>query len=359
MLHVGTAYPSGEARRLWRVDLSSLKADLAFAAAVSAVLNLVFLVVVGIQNWMLYPAWALNIERFLLGFVLVRTIPSVAIVAIVANRAPAAGWPRYACLVAGGILCMVWWSIVGKMMAPNIAGPGGIDFTLATLQIVASSYRSSARTADGELLRRHVDAMTLKAEVKRTNLGLLRAQMEPHFLFNTLATVRALSRVNVEATLDMIDNLTRYLSEALPQLRQEETTLENERELICAYLRIHQIRSGPRLEFEFDLPAELRSARVPTLILLTLVENALKHGVDPVVAGGHIRVSAAREHTMLILRVADSGTGMSATEGHGLGLANIRRRLNLLYGNRAQLTLTSQKPGGVTAIVALPAGRQI
>jgi LytS/YehU family sensor histidine kinase len=97
----------------------------------------------------------------------------------------------------------------------------------------------------------------------------------------------------------MIDNFMRYLSEALPQLRQDETTLENERELISAYLRIHQIRMGCRLRLEFELPQELRTARVPTLILLTPVENALKHGVDPVVVGGQIRVTAACEHSAL------------------------------------------------------------
>jgi LytS/YehU family sensor histidine kinase len=103
-----------------------------------------------------------------------------------------------------------------------------------------------------------------------------------------------------------------------------------------------------------SLPAGLGSLRIPTMILLTLVENALKHGINPTMEGGSVRVSVARDRSALVLEVADSGHGMSVTEGHGMGLANIRRRLTMLYGDRALLSLASAQSRGTVAIVSIP-----
>ena len=152
----------------------------------------------------------------------------------------------------------------------------------------------------------------------------------------------------------MIDNLMRYLSEALPKLRQEESSLADEMHLIDAYLRIHQIRMGRRLSYELSVPEHLGSQRIPTMILLTLVENAVKHGINPAVDGGSIRVSASRERAALVLKVSDSGQGMAATDGHGMGLANIRRRLTMLYGDDAVLSLARAASHGVVATVSIP-----
>ena len=137
-------------------------------------------------------------------------------------------------------------------------------------------------------------------------------------------------------------------------MRQEQAALAEELELVDAYLGIHKIRMGERLSFELSAPASLVGVRIPTMILLTLVENALKHGINPTVEGGHIRVSAVQERGALVLRVIDSGRGMTATEGHGLGLANIRQRLTMYYGERALLALSAAESGGVMASVSIP-----
>jgi len=283
-----------------------------------------------------------------------RMLLTVPIIAIAANRAPAAGVMRYLVLGVGGFLCIVWWYLAGKLMGEPGPIPGLDSVAAATLQAIATAYRSSARTTGDALARQQTDDARLDAELKQSRLQLLRAQIEPHFLFNTLATVRTLGRIDPAAAVDMIDNLMRYLSESLPKLRQDETTLADEQQLVVAYLRIHQIRMGSRLHFDFVLPPDLRQVRIPTMILLTLVENALKHGVQSAIAGGTIQVSAARDGAMLLLKVADSGKGMSVTEGNGTGLANIRQRLTMRYGERAALTLVPQEPRGTIATVLVP-----
>jgi LytS/YehU family sensor histidine kinase len=154
----------------------------------------------------------------------------------------------------------------------------------------------------------------------------------------------------------MIDNLVRYLGEALPRLRQDESALGDELRLVDAYLRIHQVRMGARLEYEITDPGDLAGERVPTMMLLTLVENALKHGINPLVEGGFIRVSATCERATLVLKVADSGRGLTTEHGHGAGLANVRLRLTMLYGERAILSLARAQSRGVVATVSIPTG---
>jgi LytS/YehU family sensor histidine kinase len=238
-----------------------------------------------------------------------------------------------------------------------LEGQGGPNLeygVMVALIVTACVYRSSARSATEMFMQRQIEGAALDADVKRARLQLLRAQIEPHFLFNTLATVRTLARTDRAAAVDMIDHLMRYLSEALPKLRQEECCLAEELQLIDAYLRIHQIRMGSRLSYELLIPEALHEQRIPTMILLTLVENAVKHGINPAVDGGRISVSASRERDALVLKVSDSGQGLAATDGHGMGLANIRRRLTMLYGDGAVLSLARPAAHGVTATVSIP-----
>jgi LytS/YehU family sensor histidine kinase len=225
---------------------------------------------------------------------------------------------------------------------------------MVMLVVAASAYRSSARAATSAHLQQHLRRESLDAEIKHARLQLLRAQIEPHFLFNTLSTVRTLARIDRSAAVEMIDNLLRYLSEALPKLRRDESSLGEELQLIDAYLRIHQVRMGERLSYEFSVPQALQAERIPTMVLLTLVENSLKHGINPEVCGGSIRISAIRKPAALLLQVADSGGGMTVTEGTGTGLANIRRRLTALYGDSAGLSLAPAASQGMIATVAIP-----
>jgi signal transduction histidine kinase len=286
------------------------------------------------------------------GIMMLHQLPPVPLLTIAVNLAPARGYRRYAvfALVAlfGWAFCTLFFYFEGE---PTLNLDGAY---MVVLVVIACVYRSSARSATETFMQKQIEGAALDASVKRARLQLLRAQIEPHFLFNTLATVRTLMRTDRAAAVDMIDHLMRYLSEALPKLRQEECSLAEEVQLIDAYLRIHQIRMGSRMSYELSIPEALFERRVPTMMLLTLVENAVKHGINPSVDGGCVSVSANQEQHALVLRVSDSGQGMAATDGHGMGLANIRRRLMMLYGDDAVLSLSRPAARGVTASVSIP-----
>ena len=196
--------------------------------------------------------------------------------------------------------------------------------------------------------------LELDQRMEEARLQVLQAQIEPHFLFNTLATVRRLHQTNHAAAAAMLDNLMRYLAVALPQMRTTESTLGRETALTEAYLNIQRIRMGRRLSFAIDVAATLADAKLPPMMLLTLTENAIKHGLNPLPEGGFIRISARVEAQQLRVHVADSGQGFQRTAGGGTGLANIRARLAAVYGRTAELSIAHNNPRGVTATIALP-----
>jgi len=283
---------------------------------------------------------------------MIHQLPPVPFVTIAVNLAVARGFRRFAVL---SLAVLIMWAYCTLLF--YLEGMPTLNIEAAVIEVLvvtACVYRSSARSATETFMQKQIEGAALDANVKRARLQLLRAQIEPHFLFNTLATIRTLARVDRAAAVDMIDHLMRYLSEALPKLRQEECSLAEELQLIDAYLRIHQIRMGSRMSYELLIPETLFERRIPTMILLTLVENAVKHGINPAVDGGRISVSANQEQHALVLRVSDSGQGMAATDGHGMGLANIRRRLMMLYGDDAVLSLSRPAARGVTASVSIP-----
>jgi Histidine kinase/Histidine kinase-, DNA gyrase B-, and HSP90-like ATPase len=283
-------------------------------------------------------------------------MPAVPFVAIAVDSAPRSHERRYVYLA---IVCLTLWSCwtwLGLLLGESAPVPERSAY-VACLLVTACAFRGSAKASTSVFFTKEIDGAALDANLKRARLQLLRAQMEPHFLFNTLATVGALARIDRVAAVDMIDHLMRYLSEALPKLRQEETSLAQEFQLVGAYLRIHQIRMGMRLSYELSDPDDLGAERIPTMLLLTLVENSVKHGINPTVGGGYIRVAASRVNAALVLQVSDSGSGMAVTEGHGMGLANVRSRLTLLYGKGAVLTLARANTRGTVATVSLPLGR--
>jgi hypothetical protein len=203
----------------------------------------------------------------------------------------------------------------------------------------------------------HADALkalALDRDLSAARLAVLQAQVEPHFVFNALANARWLLRTDAAAARALLDDLLRYFEEALPALRADATTLAREMELARAYLAIHQVRMGARLAFDVRYGEDLAGTNLPPMLLITLVENALKHGLRPLVEGGHVDVFAVAEHGQLIIQVADTGRGMSEGSGHGTGLANIRARLKAVYGDSARLTLAVNQPRGVIATLNLP-----
>lgn len=205
-----------------------------------------------------------------------------------------------------------------------------------------------------DAFRARASRIALESELSRAQFQTLRAQVEPHFLFNTLANLRRLYGLDSQAGRELLHSLRTYLQAALPQLRDQQPRLREEAVLIRAYLDIFRVRMGARLSYEVDFPVELLNVRVPPMMLLTLVENAIKHGLAPLPEGGYLRVSARARNRSLELHVADSGRGMGAGSGQGSGLANIRARLAAAYGAEAALALSLNRPRGVTATLRLP-----
>lgn len=197
----------------------------------------------------------------------------------------------------------------------------------------------------------------LRGQQLEAQLSALQAQIEPHFLFNTLAHVKRLYETAPERGRDMLQALIAYLRAALPAMRRSESTLGQELDLVCNYLSVLQMRMGERLRFTVSVEPGLRDASLPTLVLPTLVENAIKHGLAPLPEGGSIHISAEAEGEQLCVQVLDDGRGFSGQGGSGVGLANTRARLSALFGDRAALVLEAAEPRGVRVRLQLPLNR--
>ena len=222
--------------------------------------------------------------------------------------------------------------------------------TVAGLQEFIQNRRRAADALHAEQLQR----VELDGRLATGRLQVLLAQIEPHFLFNSLANLRRLLRIDSGAGQAMLADLMRYLEVALPRMRAERSTLGSEAELVRAFLAVHQVRMGARLQVEVDVPALLEPVPMPPMMLLTLVENALKHGLNPLPEGGTIRVAASAGEGKLTISVADTGRGLVPGSGGGTGLANIRGRLRAAYGAAASLSLQLNQPRGVVATIELP-----
>jgi signal transduction histidine kinase len=233
--------------------------------------------------------------------------------------------------------------------------------TLTMLKLMAGSqyrarvaaYRATQR-AEGEALKRQLSDAQLKA---------MQAQVEPHFLFNTMASVDYLIDVDPKRASKMQKTLISYLRAALPQMREASTTLAREIKLVSDYLEILKVRMDERLSFTVDVPEALHSADIPPMMLQSLVENAIKHGLEPKPEGGEVCIRAERiadeGGDRLRVTVADTGVGLAtvgvpSTRGTGLGLSNIRDRLALYYGDKGKLVLEPNQPSGTLVTIEIP-----
>ena len=290
-------------------------------------------------------------------------------IVMVGNLGPQAGWKRYAALALAIVLTAPLAAALRfAYIELTFPEPPTLEFypllmlrfwtryaELAGLgTLVVEFYRHETRSVEA-MHRAEIDRQALDREMAEARLQVLQAQIEPHFLFNTLANVRRLYHTDAARGRSMLDHLMRYLEVALPRMRDSRSTLAGEVTLIESYLEVQRIRMGRRLIFEIDVPVELRPLEVPPMMLLTLVENAIKHGLNPLPEGGSLRVQARREGELLCIDVADSGRGFQATSGGGTGLANIRARLAAMHGEAASLALAENYPRGVTSTLRLPA----
>ncbi|OHX20606.1 sensor histidine kinase [Chromobacterium sphagni] len=227
-------------------------------------------------------------------------------------------------------------------------------FLVVTFAMAVSMlyYRSQALAGELEATRRR-EAESREAQTA-AQLALLQAQIEPHFLFNTLANVQSLIEMDPPRASSMLGHLNTYLRASLARSRNAGGTLGQELELVSALLDIAAIRMGERLQVKLEVDEALKALPLPPLLLQPLVENALRHGLEPSVTGGELAIFAERQDKFLRLGVSDSGVGIAESSPPGVGLANIRERLAALYGPAAQLRLMPRQPHGVLAELVLP-----
>jgi len=198
--------------------------------------------------------------------------------------------------------------------------------------------------------------MASEAAAAEARLKLLQAQIEPHFLFNTLANLQALIGVDPARAQEMLRHLDGYLRATLATTRNDRGTLAEEFALLKSYLEILVIRMGQRLAFELDLPQALADAKLPPMLLQPLVENAIRHGLEPKVEGGVVRVSAREEKKQVVLMVEDTGRGFGNGDsaGTGIGLAHVKERLAAVYGGAASVQTSDNPGGGVRVTLRIP-----
>jgi signal transduction histidine kinase len=222
---------------------------------------------------------------------------------------------------------------------------------------VGASYYFS--TAD-RLAHERAAAEAARRSAAENQLKLLESQLEPHMLFNTLANLRVLIALDPPRAQQMLDRLIAFLRATLQASRSAMHSIQTEFDRIADYLELMQVRMGPRLQHTLDLPADLQTLPIPPLLLQPLVENSIRHGLEPQVQGGRIRISAAREGRLIRIEVEDDGCGLSsraaasAAHGSGFGLQQVRDRLQAAYGGDARLELQPGAGGGVVARVWLP-----
>ena len=229
-----------------------------------------------------------------------------------------------------------------------------VGIVLATILVGIAHLRLREAGQREARLKAEADRERLARQGVQAELKLLQAQIEPHFLFNTLANVRHLVQSGSPDALAMLDHLIHYLRTALPEIRSEGSTLGREVELARAYLEIMRLRMGGALQVEVEVPADLAAHPFPPLMVITLVENAIKHGVAPV-GRGTIRVRASADAGRVRVEVDDDGTGLAGAIGQGVGLANLRERLRAMHGEAARLVLESREPAGTRASIEVPA----
>ncbi len=306
------------------------------------------------------------------GVVLGRTLflAAVLLVAYAASRAWPPRWlprwlaPALAVALAAplGTFVVYLWSTGGDLaaiFAPNRAWGffwiTASGWLLGLVLALGAAAREREAQAHAQALAFALERSRLEQQALDARLSLLQAQIEPHFLFNTLANVQALVESQSPRAPAVLKSLIDYLRAAMPRLQTGAPSLANEVALVKAYLALMQLRMPDRLRTTLAVPAELQGLPCPPLALMTLVENAVRHAIDPSEEGGHIEVGAERVGNSLHLWVQDDGPGLAETAQPGTGLSNLRSRLQATHGPAAQLLLTEVQPHGLRAEIVVPA----
>jgi signal transduction histidine kinase len=238
---------------------------------------------------------------------------------------------------------------------------GAAMFVVYGVPELVARLRRRERAAVTRALAAEAASERLARKTAESELRLLQAQVEPHFLYNTLANLRYLIQKNSPDALRMTDALIEYLRTSVPDMRALRVTLGREVDHAGHFLEIMQMRMGSRLTFTLDVPQRLRDVEVPPLMLLTLVENAVKHGIAPQVEGGAVALRARDDGALIEIEVTDTGAGVRGADARtcevpstGVGLENLRGRLQLAYGEQVAVTLTPNAPRGTRVQLRIP-----
>lgn len=229
----------------------------------------------------------------------------------------------------------------------------GVSITITAIAGVVAVYYFYSRSRATYYVRQMSDARRLASEAR---LKLLETQLEPHMMFNTLANLRVLIGTDPARAQEMLDRMIAYLRATLGASRSSLHPLQAEFDRLRDYLELMAVRMGTRLHYTLDLPTDLAQAQVPTLLLQPLVENSIKHGLEPHVAGGTIRIQARRQGDALLLEVADTGVGFhpDLPPGNGFGIAQVRERLQAAYAHAGHFSQHRADGGGSVTRLRLP-----
>lgn len=322
-LLLGIGWHSGLASLLARTMLLGLFAQLVFGL---------------FEQWpKRLPGWLARWALQVLGVAVVMPLGTYAIYVLSTDTGAPPFWEDKERLAGFATL-----SICGLLLAPWAA--------------LAALVRQKDALARHQALAFDLERSELERQALDARLHLLQAQVAPHFLFNTLANVQALVDAGSPQAAAVLRSLIAYLRAAVPRLHEPATTLGQELQLVQAYLELMHMRMPDRLRFALQADEACLSLRCPPLTLLTLVENAVRHGIDPSEEGGRIDIDVRRHDDRCVVRVSDTGVGLRPSgTGLGTGLSTLRERLRLIFGDGAWLSVSAQPPHGVCARLDLPA----
>jgi signal transduction histidine kinase len=249
-----------------------------------------------------------------------------------------------------------FWHVTERL--EGFSGLTALGIFVAPWVALGALVRQKDALARNQALAFELERSEYERQALDARLHLVQAQVAPHFLFNTLANVQALVDSGSPQASAVLRSLVAYLRAAVPRLDEPVTTLKQELELVTAYLELMHMRMPDRLKFALHFEEPELAVRCPPLTLLTLVENAVRHGIDPSEEGGRIDVHVERRGDRCIVRVADTGVGLGSSNGGlGTGLSTLRERLQLVFGGAAELRVRANTPRGVVAEVEIPMQR--
>ena len=284
---------------------------------------------------------------------------------------PASTWLVHAGVCVGAdVVAAGWMAALQVLFNPMLASPHPGPFSelwfdkfsagLLTSIMLYGAILAVGHIVDARerLARQQTEAARLNEQLSKAQLEALRRQIEPHFLFNTLNAIAGLVREQKnDAAVTMIVRLSEFLRRVVKDSGEQLVPLAEEMEFVEKYLEIQKVRFAERLQLKMEVPRELLPAKVPSLMLQPVVENAIQHGIAKRAQGGAIRISAARDNGRLTIQVYNDGPGLAADwerTRSGVGISNVRTRLQSLYGGNSGLEVQNREPGGVEATLSLP-----